>query len=170
MRKRKWKKPWYRAEGSPRVQSLRFTPSAWAKLESFRDKGASEIGGFGITSPADKLLVLEFHTVKQKASAVSVAFEDEAVADFFDNQADLGRKPDSYGRIWCHTHPGSSAMPSSVDEATFKRVFGGCDWALMFILARGGSLEPMQLFVEFRGREPSIDALLRHSGLSEEAA
>ncbi|WP_371230445.1 oligopeptidase A [Pseudomonas sp. QE6] len=38
------------------------------------------------------------------------------------------------------------------------------------ILAKGGSQEPMELFVAFRGREPSIDALLRHSGLSEEAA
>jgi oligopeptidase A len=34
------------------------------------------------------------------------------------------------------------------------------------ILAQGGSREPMELFVEFRGREPSIDALLRHSGLA----
>lgn len=33
------------------------------------------------------------------------------------------------------------------------------------ILAQGGSREPMELFVAFRGREPSIDALLRHSGL-----
>ncbi|UCJ17776.1 oligopeptidase A [Pseudomonas sp. MM211] len=38
------------------------------------------------------------------------------------------------------------------------------------ILARGGSLAPMVLFVDFRGREPSIDALLRHLGLSAEAA
>ncbi|MDA7086731.1 oligopeptidase A [Pseudomonas sp. SA3-5] len=38
------------------------------------------------------------------------------------------------------------------------------------ILARGGSQEPMQLFVDFRGREPSIDPLLRHLGLSQEAA
>jgi oligopeptidase A len=36
--------------------------------------------------------------------------------------------------------------------------------------ARGGSQEPMQLFVDFRGREPRIDALLRHLGLSQEAA
>ena len=38
------------------------------------------------------------------------------------------------------------------------------------ILARGGSEEPMALFVAFRGREPSIDPLLRHLGLSGEAA
>nr|WP_276583554.1 oligopeptidase A [Pseudomonas sp. RIT-PI-S] len=35
------------------------------------------------------------------------------------------------------------------------------------ILARGGSQAPLVLFVDFRGREPSIDALLRHSGLVE---
>ena len=34
------------------------------------------------------------------------------------------------------------------------------------ILAKGGAYEPLQLFVEFRGREPQIDALLRHSGLA----
>ena len=37
---------------------------------------------------------------------------------------------------------------------------------LTSILEKGGSKEPMELFVEFRGREPSIDALLRHSGLA----
>ncbi len=34
------------------------------------------------------------------------------------------------------------------------------------ILEQGGSCEPMELFVAFRGREPSIDALLRHSGIA----
>ncbi len=34
------------------------------------------------------------------------------------------------------------------------------------ILEQGGSREPMELFREFRGREPTIDALLRHSGLA----
>jgi len=36
---------------------------------------------------------------------------------------------------------------------------------LTSILERGGSCEPMELFVDFRGREPTIDALLKHSGL-----
>ena len=34
------------------------------------------------------------------------------------------------------------------------------------ILEAGGSRDAMQLFVEFRGREPQIDALLRHSGIA----
>jgi oligopeptidase A len=34
------------------------------------------------------------------------------------------------------------------------------------VLEQGGSREPMELFVEFRGREPEVDALLRHSGLA----
>jgi len=34
------------------------------------------------------------------------------------------------------------------------------------ILEQGGSRDPMELFVAFRGREPKIDALLRHSGIA----
>lgn len=34
------------------------------------------------------------------------------------------------------------------------------------ILEMGGSEEPMELFKRFRGREPRIDALLRHSGIN----
>jgi oligopeptidase A len=33
------------------------------------------------------------------------------------------------------------------------------------VLARGGSQHPTELFAAFRGREPSSDALIRHSGL-----
>jgi len=34
------------------------------------------------------------------------------------------------------------------------------------ILQRGGSEDAMQLFKKFRGREPEVDALLRHSGIA----
>ncbi|EGP01791.1 oligopeptidase A, partial [Pasteurella multocida subsp. multocida str. Anand1_goat] len=34
------------------------------------------------------------------------------------------------------------------------------------ILSRGGSEEPMTLFKRFRGREPQLDALLRHKGIA----
>jgi oligopeptidase A len=34
------------------------------------------------------------------------------------------------------------------------------------ILERGGSADAMELFVAFRGREPRVDALLRHTGIA----
>lgn len=37
---------------------------------------------------------------------------------------------------------------------------------LQEILQQGGSRAPMELFKNFRGREPQIDALLRHSGIT----
>ncbi|HAU4896618.1 oligopeptidase A [Aeromonas hydrophila] len=37
---------------------------------------------------------------------------------------------------------------------------------LKSILEKGGSKEPMELFRAFRGREPQVDALLRHSGIA----
>lgn len=37
-------------------------------------------------------------------------------------------------------------------------------------LEKGGSRDAMDLFVDFRGRKPNIDALLRHSGITQEVA
>jgi oligopeptidase A len=39
------------------------------------------------------------------------------------------------------------------------------DAFLECVLEQGGTKEPMELFKTFRGREPQIDALLRHSGI-----
>ncbi len=49
------------------------------------------------------------------------------------------------------------------EKGIFDRATG--EKFLHEILERGGSREPMELFVAFRGREPQIDALLRHSGI-----
>jgi len=117
--------------------ALRFSPTAWAKLLYFRDKSENEIGGFGITPADDLLYVQDFITVKQKVTFVSVRFDDEAVANFFEDQVDLSRSPQQFARIWLHTHPGDCPRPSGTDDQTFARVFGGCDFAIMVIVARG---------------------------------
>jgi hypothetical protein len=117
---------------------LRFNPTAWAKLLYLRDLGESEIGGFAITPTNDLLFVDDVRLVRQTCSWVHVEFDDESVADYFDDQVDAGRWPEQFARIWVHTHPGDSPQPSGTDEKTFERVFGRADWALMFILARGG--------------------------------
>ena len=63
-------------------------------------------------------------------------------------------------------------------EATIKKVIEKCfeeegifnpvtgKSFLDEILTRGGSEEPMVLFKRFRGREPQLDALLRHKGIA----
>ena len=122
----------------PGHPELTFSLQAWLKLQYLCHQGPTEVGAFGI-SHSDRLLSVEdLVLVRQHCSEVSVEFEDEAVADFFDEQIDDGRRPDQFGRIWLHTHPGDSPHPSSLDEETFNRAFGRCDWAVMFILARGG--------------------------------
>ena len=49
------------------------------------------------------------------------------------------------------------------DEGIFNSQTGA-DF-LTHILEKGGSIDAMDLFVNFRGREPSIDALLQHNGI-----
>jgi proteasome lid subunit RPN8/RPN11 len=121
----------------PRPQ-LKFTPYAWAKLLWLRDAGPTEIGGFGIAPGEDPFLIEEIRLVKQRTTEVSVKFEDESVADLFDELVDDGLRPEQFGRIWIHTHPDISAQPSGVDETTFESCFGSTDWSVMFILARQG--------------------------------
>ena len=44
----------------PKEPVLRFSPTAWAKLLFFRDRGDCEIGGFGITGADDLLRIEDF--------------------------------------------------------------------------------------------------------------
>ena len=76
--------------------------------------------------------------MRQNCTAATVRFDDAAVADHFDECVDAGLAPERFARVWVHTHPGHSARPSGTDERTFARVFGGCDWSVMAVLARGG--------------------------------
>lgn len=128
-----------RRQTHERRPTLRFSPYAWAKLLYLRDRGETEIGGFGITGLQDPLLIEQFQLVRQHATPLTVGFDDSAVAEYFDEQVDRGLRPEQFARIWIHTHPGHSPLPSRTDEETFERVFGRCDWAVMFILARGGA-------------------------------
>lgn len=57
----------------------------------------------------------------------------------------------------------SDAFSRFEDEGIFNAQVGA-DF-LRNILEVGGSIEPMEAFVAFRGREPNTDALLRHNGI-----
>ncbi len=116
------------AEAEANRPKLRFTPTAWAKLKFLRDLG-----------PTDLLLIKDVRLVPQQAHPAFVVFDDHAVADYFDEQVDRDLRPEQFGRIWIHTHPGESPAPSVTDHETFDRVFGATQWSVMFILARHGA-------------------------------
>lgn len=135
---------------------LRFSPTAWAKLLFMRDMTHNEVGGFGITKADDLLFVIDFALVKQKVTSISVAFDDESVSNFFEEQVAAGRKPQEFARVWLHSHPGSCPEPSITDEKTFERVFGHCDWSIMAIVAQDGSSYAMLRFNAGPGGEIKI--------------
>jgi len=143
--------------------SLRFSPTAWAKLVFLRDITDNEVGGLGITKADDLLFVTDFALVKQKVTAVSVSFDDDAVADFFEDQVDVGKKPEQFARIWLHTHPGNSTEPSITDEETFIRVFGNCDWSIMCIVAQEGNTYARLRFNAGPGGEVKIPVCIDYN-------
>lgn len=121
------------------MNMIRFTPYAWAKLLFMRDRGSSEVGGYGISSIEDPLLVTDFRLVKQEAGMAHFEFDDEGLAEYAEEMAfENELQPAEFQRILIHTHPGSSAAPSGTDETNFDEKMSDCSWSIMFILAKGG--------------------------------
>ncbi|MDH2997573.1 oligopeptidase A [Pasteurellaceae bacterium LFhippo2] len=67
-----------------------------------------------------------------------------------------------YSYLWAEVLS-ADAFGRFEEEGIFSREVGQS--FLDNILTRGGSEEPMVLFERFRGRKPSLDALLRHKGI-----
>ena len=68
-----------------------------------------------------------------------------------------------YSYLWAEVLS-ADAFSKFEEEGIFNRQTG--QQFLDCILTRGGSEEPMVLFERFRGRKPTLDALLRHKGIA----
>ncbi|WGE34206.1 oligopeptidase A [Actinobacillus genomosp. 1] len=68
-----------------------------------------------------------------------------------------------YSYLWAEVLS-ADAFAKFEEDGIFNRATGQS--YLDNILTRGGSEEPMVLFERFRGRKPSLDALLRHKGIA----
>jgi len=120
-------------------EQLRFTPYAWAKLLWMRDRGDTEVAGYGVTATEDPLLVTDFVLIKQECTGASFDLDPEDGADYMDRMLDTGLPPWAYSNILIHTHPGNSPTPSGTDEKNFVAAFSHPNWAIMFIIAEGGA-------------------------------
>lgn len=67
-----------------------------------------------------------------------------------------------YSYLWAEVLS-ADAFSRFEEEGIFNETTGNA--FLTHILSKGGSEEPMDLFIKFRGRKPELEALLRHYGI-----
>lgn len=118
--------------------SLRLSPLAALHWQFLAHAVKTEATAFGITNENDGLLVESLWVPKQECSVVTTETDDGEFNEMAEWAYDNQIAPHRIGKIWLHTHPGTSPTPSGTDEKTFIEKFGNCDWTVMGILAKGG--------------------------------
>jgi peptidyl-dipeptidase Dcp len=129
---------------------------------------------------ASALLDLEFHTQPASASADVRAFERRELEKIgMPAEISMRHRPQQFGHIFSGDHYASAYYSYMWSEVMDADAFGAFEEAgnifdpvvakrlLDDIYASGGSRDPEDAYVAFRGREPEPDALLRRRGLLE---
>ena len=80
----------------------------------------------------------------------------------FSHIFDGGYAAGYYSYLWAEVLS-ADAFAAFEEEGIFNRETG--ERFLEEILSKGGSREPMEMFTAFRGRKPTINALLKHKGI-----
>ena len=107
--------------------------------------------------------VLETLAEVKKKVAVLPSLEWNRFSHSFSHIFAGGYSAGYYSYLWAEVLS-ADAFSRFEEEGIFNAETGAS--FLNNILEMGGSEEPMELFKRFRGREPQIDALLRHSGIA----
>lgn len=107
--------------------------------------------------------VLETLAEVKKKVAVFPSVEWNRFSHAFSHIFAGGYSAGYYSYLWAEVLS-ADAFARFEEEGIFNAETGRS--FLTNILEMGGSEEPMELFKRFRGREPQIDALLSHSGIS----
>ena len=129
---------------------------------------------------ASALLDLEFHTQPAAASADVRAFESRELEKIgMPAEIAMRHRPQQFGHIFAGDHYASGYYSYMWSEVMDADAFGAFEEAgnifdpavagrlLEDIYSSGGSRDPEEAYVAFRGREPEADALLRRRGLLE---
>jgi len=126
---------------------------------------------------AASLLDMDYHTLTNASNLDVLAFEKASMdkiglipqippryrSTYFQHTMTGGYTAGYYSYIWAEVLDADAFQAfketgNIFDQATATR-FRKC------ILEKGGAKEAMQLYIDFRGKEPSIDALLENRGL-----
>ncbi len=126
---------------------------------------------------AASLLDMEYHSLTDTSGIDIREFENKAMAKYglipeikpryrstyFNHIWSGGYSAGYYGYIWCEVLDCDAFHAFKETGNIFNK-----DIAAKFeteILARGGSRDPLEMYIAFRGKEPGIDALLENRGL-----
>jgi peptidyl-dipeptidase Dcp len=124
------------------------------------------------------LIDLEFHTQPASASADVAAFEKKELEKIgMPAEISLRHRPTQFGHIFSGDHYASGYYSYMWSEVMDADAFGAFEEAGNIfdpavarrlhddIYSSGGSVDPEQAYIAFRGRAPAPDALLRRRGL-----
>jgi peptidyl-dipeptidase Dcp len=146
-------------------------------VEKLVKSGKFNTGFLTVEYLAAALLDMEYHTIKEPAEINIRDFEKKAMdkyglipeikpryrSTYFNHIWAGGYSAGYYGYIWCEILDADAFQAFKETGDIFNK-----DVASRFekeILSKGGSRDPHDMYISFRGKEPSIDALLENRGL-----
>jgi len=146
-------------------------------VEKLEKSGKFNTGFQTVEYLAASLLDMEFHSLKEPVDLDIRDFENKAMAKYglipeikpryrstyFNHIWAGGYSAGYYGYIWCEILDADAFQAFKETGNIFNK-----EVAAKFeneILARGGTRDPLDMYIAFRGKEPGIDALLINRGL-----
>lgn len=146
-------------------------------VEKLEKSGKYNTGFQTVEYLAAALLDMEYHSIKEPVDLDIRKFEKEAMdkyglipeikpryrSTYFNHIWAGGYSAGYYGYIWCEILDADAFQAFKETGNIFNK-----EVAAKFekeILARGGTRDPLDMYIAFRGKEPGIDALLINRGL-----
>lgn len=146
-------------------------------VEKLVNSGKFNTGFVTVEYLAAALLDMEYHALKEPAELDIRSFEKNAMdkyglipeikpryrSTYFNHIWAGGYSAGYYGYIWCEILDADAFQAFKETGNIFNK-----EVAAKFeneILSRGGTRDPLDMYIAFRGKEPGIDALLKNRGL-----
>ena len=146
-------------------------------VEKLEKSDKFNMGFITVEYLAASLLDMEYHTLKEPSDIDIREFEKKAMdkyglipeikpryrSTYFNHIWAGGYSAGYYGYIWCEILDADAFQAFKETGNIFNK-----EVAARFekeILSRGGTRDPLDMYIAFRGKEPGIDALLKNRGL-----
>ena len=146
-------------------------------VKKLDDAGKFNTGFMTVELVAAALLDMEYHSIKEPVDLDIRDFEKKTMdkydlipeikpryrSTYFNHIWAGGYSAGYYGYIWCEVLDADAFQAFKETGNIFNK-----EVAAKFekeILSRGGTRDPLEMYIAFRGKEPGIDALLKNRGL-----